>query len=383
MIKTFKIFRNSIVRSKLLIALSIIFGITLCFFFNMMTSMITDSNDGGVPLGIMDSNKSRTVQAFKDYLSDDLGISVVDERDRDFLNSELVEKKIAAIIEIPEGFEKGIINGNTPDIEVSYMNDYDNVAFVNSYIDGFVQSMDILALSADKSEDSYYNLMDQREDNSIPVENIALSEDISKRIAEENGLYLVFGFFLMIAFLVAIGFANLIYSDRINGTFDRVRITNVRTVQYLIGMCLSSIVCSLILISIFLAYVKITGTYLVFDIFPLFVLSLCYSLMVVGVALIAAVWLNSNNSIMAAIIGLTTLGCILGGAFFPLDYSPEFLQQLAKITPQYWFMDGFRGIVEGSDSSGSGFNACIIVLFALLFFIIAGVRFAGNKLPKS
>ena len=107
-------------------------------------------------------------------------------------------------------------------------------------------------------------------------------------------------------------------------------------------------------------------------------LCLLYSLIVVAISLFIAMLLNSKNSIMAALVGFTTVTCILGGAFFPLDYSPEFMQQLALITPQYWFMDSMRVLLD--DPNGVWWiNGVILAMFAVLFFVLAGTRFASTK----
>jgi ABC-2 type transport system permease protein len=378
MIKIIKIFRNSIIRSKYLLILAVIFGIVLCSLYALIGSMLKDSISS-IPVGVKDDNKSYLSKSFISYLEDDLNMEITQSPNRRTLDSDLVEKNISAIVVIPKNFDEAVINGDAEVLDVSYMGDYENQAFINGYLEGYIQSLKVISLAAGGDEVKFKELLKEQGINKINVKNIAIDDHIFNELMEENGLQLVFGFYLMLAFILALGFANLIFKDRKNGTFDRVRITSVNTVQYIIGMCISSVVCSLILLIPFCTYLVVKGSYIDIPVLPLYMISIMYSLIVVGLALMFAMWLNTNNSIIAAIVGVTTISCILGGAFFPLDYSPEFLQQLARITPQFWFMDTVDILVKGEDGSILA-NGAIMGMFALLFFVLAGVRFAGNRL---
>jgi ABC-type multidrug transport system permease subunit len=72
---------------------------------------------------------------------------------------------------------------------------------------------------------------------------------------------------------------------------------------------------------------------------------------------------------------------MLGGAYFDIDTAPVFMQQLARFTPQYWFIEAINAAVKGENVNW-GVDALIILLFALLFFILAGLKFASNNSVK-
>ena len=102
-----------------------------------------------------------------------------------------------------------------------------------------------------------------------------------------------------------------------------------------------------------------------------------FSVFTVCFSLAISLAMKSKNAITSINIGFSTVGCILGGAYFPLDMSPKTLQDLARVLPQYWFMDAFRRLQ--ADSTANIYpNIIILILFATLALLIGAVLFAQN-----
>ena len=112
------------------------------------------------------------------------------------------------------------------------------------------------------------------------------------------------------------------------------------------------------------------------------VLCIAYALFIIAFSLVMGLYLPSKNSILAAIVGTSTITCLLGGAYFPLDTAPEFMQNAARFTPQFWFMDVVRNLQGGLEINWE-FNLLIILMFAFLCFILSGIRFASSKADES
>jgi ABC-2 type transport system permease protein len=87
--------------------------------------------------------------------------------------------------------------------------------------------------------------------------------------------------------------------------------------------------------------------------------------------------LKSKNAITSIIIGFSTVGCILGGAYFPIDMSPKTLQNLARVLPQFWFMDAFRRL-QADIMADIYPNIIILILFTVLSLLIGAVLFSQN-----
>ncbi|MDB6035369.1 MAG: family transporter protein [Verrucomicrobiales bacterium] len=69
---------------------------------------------------------------------------------------------------------------------------------------------------------------------------------------------------------------------------------------------------------------------------------------------------------LATFLILTMSAC--GGAWFPISFMPEFMQQLARFTLTYWAMDGFAQVLWAGNSFPQ-----ILPTISVLFAITAGV----------
>jgi ABC-2 type transport system permease protein len=107
----------------------------------------------------------------------------------------------------------------------------------------------------------------------------------------------------------------------------------------------------------------------------IFFMLMQFSLFTVCFSLLIALATRSKNAVTAIIIGFSTIGCILGGAYFSLDMAPDPLQKMARVLPQYWFMDAFRRI-QADPLANIYPNVIIITLFIILSFLIGAVLFS-------
>lgn len=106
----------------------------------------------------------------------------------------------------------------------------------------------------------------------------------------------------------------------------------------------------------------------------------------VGIALLIAMCFKSLASMSTATIGFSSVGCIIGGAWFPVNDSLGFISNCAKLFPQYWFMNAIRNgkseewfdEVAALPNSG-GMSIVILVLFMLLVYLISAVIFARKS----
>lgn len=66
----------------------------------------------------------------------------------------------------------------------------------------------------------------------------------------------------------------------------------------------------------------------------------------------------------------------VGGALVPVTVLPDWVQTLAQVTPTYWAMQGFLGIILEGDGVADAIPATLLLLaFAALFIAVAAVKF--------
>jgi ABC-2 type transport system permease protein len=181
----------------------------------------------------------------------------------------------------------------------------------------------------------------------------------------------------MFSFLLAIGMTNMIFDDRKGGQYSRIRISKVRPISYIVGMGLFGVLCALAIIAIFLLFMLITGYGDDIPLLKTAVLCLVYATFVSTFGMAAGLYLPTRNSIIAAVIGISTITSMLGGAYFSIESSPAFMKQMALFTPQYWFNNGFDALTRNSDGNWI-MDLLVLFLFASVFLVLSCIKFADH-----
>lgn len=379
--KMYLIFRNTMRHSRLIILIAFLGGLALCLLFNMMKN-VTGSYYGGIPIGFIVHEETVVTADFRSYLTEDLGMEVTESEDIDLLNADLVERKISAIVEIPKGFETALLGGDSTALLVSFLDDYANAAFIQAYLENYTSSVSVLALGANGDSAVLEMLLRQSNEYDIPIYTQTGSDTVIMEVTEKNALRQSLGFYLMYGFLLTTSVAQQLFDERQKGLYKRIKTSSVRSLEYTCGVCLMGVICSLFLIMPLFIYIQISGFAIGMEIWQAILLCFVYALFVIGIALVFALYLETKSAIIVGIVGLSTITCLLGGAFFPISFSPVFMQRFARITPQFWFIDAVEKLQENNGGS-FGINVLIIGLFALLCYILAGVRFVDSGKKRS
>ncbi len=67
---------------------------------------------------------------------------------------------------------------------------------------------------------------------------------------------------------------------------------------------------------------------------------------------------------------ITTPILMIGGAFWPSESMPVFLQRLGYISPVSWFMQALEKIIHGATIFEVSGEIIILLLFAVAFFLL-------------
>lgn len=364
-------------RNRFAVLMSIFGAIMLCMILHFMGGMVGDLSVANVSIGVIDYDKSILSEDFKNYMKNDLSYNLVEDLTYEKLSDKLINKDIAVIIEIPKGFYDKFASGNKDNIIVTPLDDYENIAYVQAYINNYLGSINILSHGAAGNKDIFDQML-----AGYNHKNIELSQTTAETIDQnayksEQGFINSIGFFLMFVFTESMLVAFMILDDRQSGVYDRIQISPVKPLQYIIGSGIFGLVLSFIQVGAFCCYIHFKGNN---SGIPLYVIALfmcLYALFTVCFSMAIAVVLKSKNSITTLLIGFATVGCILGGAYFPIDMAPQTLQNLAKLLPQYWFMDALRNI-QVNISANILPDITILSLFSILSLLIGAVFFAQN-----
>jgi len=187
------------------------------------------------------------------------------------------------------------------------------------------------------------------------------------------GLALLFGFFIC-------GFLGLsIFREHGWGTWDRMRSTRAETGAILAGKALPWALVSLAQMTIlFLAGVAIFDLNIpgVAEVGGIALITVTWSAFLVSFALFVVAIAASVQAVQAfANLGAMVFGT-LGGALVAFDQLPGWARAVSPLLPTHWAMRGFRALLlDGEGFRGAIVPSLILVGFALLFGLVAAIRF--------
>lgn len=364
-------------RNRIAVILSIAGALLLCYMLWALGDMIVNKDEAKIKIGVIDYDQSLLSIDFENYLTEELDYQIITDNNFEQLSNQLIEKEISVIIEVPKGFYEAFAKGDTKNVIITSMDDYENSAYIEVYINNYLSSIQLLAAGAAGDTSIFKQLLTDYNNNEIKLsEARAVSVD-NKTLANRMGFINSIGFYLMFVFTASVVLSFIVVEDRIKGLYNRIQVTPVKPLHYIVGTGVFGLFLCLLQIGIYCGYIYFMKLDIGVPIHLLIGLMSLFSLFTISFSIAVAVILKSKNTMTSIIIGFSTVGCILGGAYFPIDMAPKTLQNLARVLPQYWFMDALRSLQM--DIKANIFsNITILALYALLSLLIGAVLFAQN-----
>jgi ABC-2 type transport system permease protein len=184
--------------------------------------------------------------------------------------------------------------------------------------------------------------------------------------------------------LLAVGIVgSMIMTERVWGTWDRVRATAVHPVELLIGKAIPGMGVLLIQQIVIFGFGILVQGMTVANIGLLVVAVLAWTLALLGFGAAVGVLARTLSEMSAAfdIGGILLSG--VGGAVVPLSTMPEWIRVIAPVSPGYWGLAAMRGALEGH-TSGSLTASLVLLAFAAGSCAIVVLRmvFGGSRSAK-
>jgi ABC-2 type transport system permease protein len=382
-VKNFVIlFYGGLLRSRKVLLLILIVSVGVIF----IASIAATPGDAGdvngretqyVKIGFADRDGSAASRDMASYFEDELGIGLVRNDDKDELDSELVGKRISGIAEIPSGFQSALLEGNPTPVELTFLDDYANEAFIRGYFYSYTDSLSVLAAASGPDAKAFENMLAEANRRQPDVAIESRDAKRAQQEAQEEGYGFLIGFFMMFSFMMSIVISQMLHTDRLDGTFRRIKASSATSLEYIASVAGIGFVISLIIEGPALLIWNLTGTYSAVPPGMTFLMLFAFATLVNAIGIFVGIAMPSFSGIIAVVIAVSTITSMFGGAWFPMDMAPPMFRAISKFTPQYWMYE-IVGYYE--DGAGSvGVPLAIILLAALLFLILSGILFAGNK----
>ncbi len=203
------------------------------------------------------------------------------------------------------------------------------------------------------------------------------TEKIGEVEAWNPANYVIPGYLVMFTFFAAAQSASIIVRERQNNTLERLLSSSVRREALLAGMFTGTMAKGLIQIAIFwLAGLLIFRIDLGLSPAAVIILSILMVIMSAAFSIMLATLAKTERSAGALGTLLSLVLAPLGGCWWPLFITPQWMQFIAKITPHGWANSGFNELMLfGGNFSGAVPNMLALAGFTAVFGTIAIMRF--------
>jgi ABC-2 type transport system permease protein len=178
-------------------------------------------------------------------------------------------------------------------------------------------------------------------------------------------------------FIPLFGISALFAYERQQGTLRRILTTPTSKATYLLGTIAGQVFMALIQMSLLVLFgIFVMGLGWGRDLLALFVILLCAALAAgaIGTAMGTFVKTESQASGLSIMAGMVM--ALLGGCWYPLELFPAAVQNIVKILPTTWAMEGLLDLVLRNGGVMDILpEAGVLLGFAALFFGVGVMRF--------
>ncbi|MDE7279133.1 MAG: ABC transporter permease, partial [Oscillospiraceae bacterium] len=294
-----------------------------------------------VRVGIIDYDESPLSEDLKTYFTECLGMETEEEKNYDFQADMLIDRKISAIIEVPQGFYSSAAAGKMIPLTITTLDDYENVAFIEVYAESYMRSAEVISSAAKGNEDTFLKMLSSDvSGGSVSAVEMSVETDAADKV--RVAFCLVEGFMMMSMMGVLFFISSMILSDRLTGVYSRTVCSVIKPLEYVVGIGLFGVICCSAMSLVVTLYIFGTNDSIGIPIWVMILVNELFVLFSVGTAIMFALLVKGRQTLFAIDIGYTTLGCMLGGAWFPIADGLGAVGHIAKFLPQYWVMDLVR-----------------------------------------
>jgi ABC-2 type transport system permease protein len=195
--------------------------------------------------------------------------------------------------------------------------------------------------------------------------------------AENPSNWVIPGYLVMFVFFAAALSAEAIVRERQNHTLERLLASSVKRESILGGIFTGTVIRGLIQIIIFWTFgILVFHVDLGLSPLAVIILSVLMVLMSSAFALMLATLARTLRSAASLAVITSLVLAPLGGCWWPSFLYPEWLQNIARITPHAWATGGFNKLmVYGAGFGDTVPNMAALVVFTVIFGVIAAWRF--------
>ncbi len=160
---------------------------------------------------------------------------------------------------------------------------------------------------------------------------------------------------------------------RHKGILKKLETTPLRKSEWLVAKILYQSVVVLISTGLIFLVAKLVYNVNTVPDGPTLLLLLAGTICFTGIGMIVARFVKSEEAASAASMAVIFPMLFLSGTFQPIQTMPQYVQTIAKVLPLTFLTNGFRDAMIWGDAASALYNASMVLLAGIIFFIIGAV----------
>lgn len=350
------------------------------------------SGNEKIPVGFFNRDKGIYGEIFKSTLEKEKGIEIIGESDKANMKDRVKKPELFVGLLIPENFSENLMNGRSTTIEI-LKSEKSFSYFLDELITKTANRISIDALSAnftleklrerkiipDEQEEGIWRKIFQKADASFdPTPPIRVEYNILSVEKRDESIPIGMnasspGFAVMFVMMGVLFAAVAMIEERHNKTLARLLTTPTRKFSIISGKMFGFFLIGFIQFMILIIF----GQFILrvnWGNSPIGVLllTISYVLSVTGIGTLLSVFVRTSAQAGAFAVLISIVTSMFGGAWWPIEIVPKFMQNVARFTPQYWAINGFNKII----TRGFGTMAILPNFYVLIIFSIVTLFFA-------
>ena len=306
----------------------------------------------------------------------------VDEWEPDDARQALEEGRIPGYLLFPADFTQRIFSGESTEMRVITADgDPETEAVLGGLarsIGGRVGTLSLAARGVTELEGfTSLDLVKLGELGAAPPSIIFTTEQVGEVEPFNASNFTLPGYLTMFLFFAAALGAEAIARERQTQTLERLLSNGVRRSAIVAGKMLASLYRGLLQLA-FLWALGIVAFSIDFGVSPVAVIAISVFMAVASSAfgvMLASLVRTVKSASSAAVLASLTLAP-LGGCWWPLFITPDWMQALGRLTPHGWANDAFNKLMLfGAEGQDVLVHMAALLLFAVAFLAVAVTRF--------
>jgi ABC-2 type transport system permease protein len=335
--------------------------------FTLVFTVLPQWSRTSINVAVVDHDMTPVSHSLIQQMRKDPDLTVVPEPSEAAARQQMRGMKVDVILTIPKGFQGQVVKGSGGALTVTPSpNEYGSVSSATGPVAELKEQLQRWTLAGSTAvatarshtgantaglANAYVAGLAKANQMHSPITTrlYILEAGRNYPAVDTSGSQNVVGFAMMFIIFSVFGVAGGMFEERRRGTWDRIKASPLPRSVVMAGYGIRLFVIGWLQFAVLYVTGLCFNVRIPLDGWGVLVVSL-YILAVGGLALCVSGVVRSAQQ--QSLVGMFTaiVTSMLGGAYWPIDLEPEWMQQVAWFTPQNWVLEAMRTVAIGAGS---------------------------------